>query len=109
YKENIYAAYGIYSNSIDDFKFQAGVRFEQAEISGTELLTASSFASSYFAFYPSIHLVQSLPSEQEIQLSYSRRVERPNNWRLNPYVDRSDSLNLNYGNPELNPEYINAL
>ncbi len=44
-----------------------------------------------------------------MQLSYSRRVERPNNRRLNPYVDRSDSLNISYGNPELKPEYINSL
>lgn len=109
YKENIYAAYGIYSNSLDDFKFQAGVRFEQANITGTEMISVSSFSKSYFAFYPTVHLVQTLPAEQEIQLSYSRRVERPNNWRLNPYVDRSDSLNLSYGNPELNPEYINAI
>jgi hypothetical protein len=27
---------------------------------------------------------------------------------LNPYVDRSDSLNIQYGNPELNPEYVNS-
>lgn len=109
YKENIYAVYGIYSNSIQDFSFQLGVRAEQAEITGAELLTSSSFKNSYFAIYPTIHLMQALPAEQEVQLSYSRRVERPNNWRLNPYVDRSDSLNINYGNPELNPEYINAL
>lgn len=109
YKENIYAVYGIYSNSIKDFNYQLGIRAEQAEVTGAELLTASSFTNSYFAIYPTIHLVLSLPAEQEVQLSYSRRVERPDNWRLNPYVDRSDSLNISYGNPELNPEYINAL
>lgn len=109
YKENIYAIYGIYSNTIKDFKFQFGARAEQAEVTGTELLSSSSFTNTYFAVYPTVHLVQTLPAEQEIQLSYSRRVERPNNWRLNPYVDRSDSLNISYGNPELNPEFINAL
>ncbi|MFO7526406.1 MAG: TonB-dependent receptor [Ignavibacteriaceae bacterium] len=109
YKENIYAVYGIYSNSLKDFSYQLGIRAEQAEITGAELLTSTSFTNSYFAIYPTIHLVQALPVQQEVQLSYSRRVERPNNWRLNPYVDRSDSLNISYGNPELNPEYINAL
>jgi outer membrane receptor protein involved in Fe transport len=109
YSENIYATYGIYSNSINNFKFQFGVRLEQAAVKGTELLTQSSFSNDYFAVYPTVHLVQALPADQEVQLSYSRRVERPNNRRLHPYIDRSDSLNISYGNPELNPEYINAL
>lgn len=109
YKENVYAVYGIYSNSISDFQYQIGVRAEQADVKGTENLINSSFTNDYFSVYPTIHLVQSLPDQQEVQLSYSRRVERPNNRRLNPYVDRSDSLNISYGNPELKPEYINSL
>ncbi|BDQ02748.1 TonB-dependent receptor [Ignavibacterium sp.] len=109
YKENIYAVYGIYSNNIDEFKYQFGLRAEQADVKGNENLSNSSFTNDYFALYPTVHLVQGLPSQQEIQLSYSRRVERPNNRRLNPYVDRSDSLNIYYGNPELKPEFTNSL
>ncbi|MCL6493740.1 MAG: TonB-dependent receptor [Ignavibacterium sp.] len=109
YKENVYAIYGIYSNNIGGFQYQLGLRAEQADVTGTENLTNSSFTNDYFSFYPTVHLVQSLPDQQELQLSYSRRVERPNNRRLNPYIDRSDSLNISKGNPELKPEYINAL
>jgi outer membrane receptor protein involved in Fe transport len=109
YKENIYAAYGIYSNSYEDFKYQVGLRAEQADVAGDELLDLTSFKKNYFAVYPTVHLVQSLPDFQELQLSYSRRVSRPHNRILNPYVDRSDSLNISYGNPELDPEFINSL
>lgn len=108
YKENVYAVYGIYSNKIGDFQYQLGLRAEKAEVTGTENLTSSSFNNDYFSIYPTVHLVQSLPAQQELQFSYSRRVERPNNRRLNPYVDRSDSLNIYYGNPELKPEFINS-
>jgi outer membrane receptor protein involved in Fe transport len=109
YKENIYAAYGIYSNNYEGFKYQVGLRAEQADVAGDELLDPTSFKKNYFALYPTVHLVQSLPDFQELQLSYSRRVSRPHNRILNPYVDRSDSLNIRYGNPELDPEFINAL
>ncbi|MGQ9643565.1 MAG: TonB-dependent receptor domain-containing protein [Ignavibacterium sp.] len=109
YKENVYAVYGIYSNKIGDFQYQLGLRAEKAEVTGTENLTNSSFSDNYFSVYPTVHLVQLLPDQQELQFSYSRRVERPNNRRLNPYVDRSDSLNISYGNPELKPEFINSL
>lgn len=109
FKENIYAVYGIYSNNYEKFQYQIGLRVEQADVSGFEKNTASGFNKNYFSLYPTIHLVQTLPDFQELQLSYSRRVERPHNRILNPYVDRSDSLNLSYGNPELDPEYINSL
>lgn len=109
YKENVYAVYGIYSNNFDQFQYQFGLRLEQANVTGNERSTGSSFENNYFSAYPTIHLVQSLPAQQEVQLSYSRRVERPNNRILNPYVDRTDSLNISYGNPQLEPEYINSL
>jgi len=109
YKEQIYAVYGIYSNNINKFQYQVGLRAEQANVDGSEAVTLAAFNKNYFAFYPTIHLVQGLPDDQEIQLSYSRRVERPNNRQLNPYVDKSDSLNIQYGNPELDPEFVNSI
>ena len=109
YKEQIYAVYGIYSNNINKFQYQVGLRAEQANVDGSEAVTLTAFNKNYFAFYPTIHLVQGLPDDQEIQLSYSRRVERPNNRQLNPYVDKSDSLNVQYGNPELDPEFVNSI
>jgi outer membrane receptor protein involved in Fe transport len=109
FKENIYAFYGIYSNNYEKFQYQIGLRLEQADVSGFEKNTAVGFNKNYFSLYPTIHLVQGLPDFQELQLSYSRRVERPHNRILNPYVDRSDSLNISYGNPELDPEFINSL
>lgn len=109
YKEQVYAAYGIYSNIVNQFQYQLGLRFEQANVDGNERLSNIAFNNNYFAVYPTVHLVQSLPYQQEIQLSYSRRVERPNNRQLNPYVDKSDSLNISAGNPELKPEFINSI
>lgn len=109
YKEQIYAVYGIYSNNINKFQYQFGLRVEQANVDGSESVTSKTFNKNYFALYPTVHLVQGLPNDQEIQLSYSRRVERPNNRRLNPYVDKTDSLNIQYGNPELNPEFVNSI
>ncbi|MDP2365273.1 MAG: outer membrane beta-barrel family protein, partial [Ignavibacteria bacterium] len=108
YEEQIYAVYGIYSNNINKFQYQLGIRAEQANVDGVEAVTLISFNKNYFALYPTVHLVQVLPDEQEVQLSYSRRVERPKNRQINPYVDRSDSLNIQFGNPELNPEFVNS-
>ena len=49
-----------------------------------------------------------LKGENEVVLSFSRRLNRPQVGTLNPFVDYSDPLNLRKGNPSLLPEYINS-
>jgi len=85
-----------------------GVRAEQL-ISNSELtLTNEKFDRSYLSLYPSVHLVYEKNISQQFIMSYSRRVSRPSNRQLNPFVDYSDSLNIRYGNPKLDPEFINS-
>jgi outer membrane receptor protein involved in Fe transport len=110
YKEQIHALYGIYSNSFGKFNFQAGLRAEQAIIDGHNPKDAlNKFTADYFEVYPTVHLRYSLGDFDEIQLSYSKRIDRPQNRQLNPYEDRTDSLNIVKGNPNLRPQFHNSL
>ena len=59
--------------------------------------------------FPSVYLSYKLKKEQEVQLNYSRRVNRPNFFQLIPYRDFTDPLNHREGNPDLKPEYTNSL
>lgn len=108
YKEQIHALYGIYSNAIGSLSFQAGLRAEQAIIDGTVPASVDRFESKYFEIYPTAHLRYSFSDVDEVQLSYSRRIDRPQNRQLNPYEDRSDSLNIVKGNPNLKPQFFNS-
>ncbi|MCK9618418.1 MAG: TonB-dependent receptor [Lentimicrobiaceae bacterium] len=108
YDEQIHAIYGIYSNSIKKFKYQVGLRLEEAYTESELKYKNDKFDNNYFSFYPSVHLVQEIGKEQEVQLSYSRRINRPNPRMMNPFVDYEDSLNVRQGNPKLKPEYINS-
>lgn len=108
YFEQIHAVYGIYSSSFKKLKYQAGLRVEQL-ISDSELkLTSEKFDRSYLSLYPSVHLLYEQSTKHQFQLSYSRRVSRPSHRQLNPFVDYSDSLNIRYGNPKLDPEFISS-
>ena len=40
--------------------------------------------------------------------SYSRRIQRPRSWYLEPYITARDQWNYRGGNPNLKPEYIDA-
>lgn len=108
YIQNIYAAYFIYSNNIDLFKYQIGLRGEAVNTKITQEINNEEYIKNYFSLYPTVHLSQTLFDTHELSLSYSRRVDRPNNRQLNPHLDISDSLNLRKGNPYLDPQYINS-
>lgn len=111
YNEQIYAVYGIYANSWKKFRYQGGLRFEQAYTHSVVGLpnADSSLKTQYSSFYPSFHTQYDIGNKKELQLSYSRRVRRPSPRDMNPYVDYADSLNLRTGNPELKPEFTNSI
>ena len=106
--EQIFAAYGIFGHQIKKFKYQLGVRLEQALVRPELITTGEKFKNDYFSFFPSAHLSYELKKEGEMFLSYSRRINRPSSWSLNPFTEYSDPFNLRMGNPALKPEYINS-
>jgi outer membrane receptor protein involved in Fe transport len=50
-----------------------------------------------------------MKGNQELQLSYTRRVNRPNFFQLIPFTDSSNKLNITRGNPALVPEFTQSL
>jgi outer membrane receptor protein involved in Fe transport len=49
-----------------------------------------------------------LSDKEDLQLNYSRRINRPNFFQLIPFTDYSDPYNLSVGNPGLKPEFTNS-
>lgn len=109
YTDQLYALYGIYGNSLGKLKYQTGLRFEQVWTVSRVQQTGKDYNSDYSSFYPSLHTQYDLGKNRELQFSYSRRVERPSPREMNPYIDYSDSLNIETGNPALKPEFTNSL
>lgn len=95
---------------------QAGLRAEQAYLNTRYTgLDATTLRENnvegkldYLRLYPSIFLSQKLKADQQVQLSYTRRVNRPRGWQINPFRDVSDPNNIRAGNPNLRPEDIHS-
>jgi len=106
YKRNIGAAYGIYGDEVKSLGYQVGFRVEQTyrKISVTD----STVTLNRWDYFPSAHLSYSLNNDQQIMLSYSRRIERPRSWWLEPFITWQDAYNVRQGNPELNPQYVDS-
>ncbi len=108
YTEIINALYATYSNKFGNFAFQAGVRTELTNTKGELTNSSQNFTSEYLDLFPSASLSQDLGKKDEIELSYSRRVNRPRPGWLNPFGENTDPYNLRTGNPQLKPEYIDS-
>jgi outer membrane receptor protein involved in Fe transport len=112
-QSDVYAAYATIASSIHDFSYKVGLRVESSNYHGTLLNSANSgqsFSNQYpLSLFPSIFLGQKLGDGQELQLSYTRRVNRPNFFQLVPYTDSSNKLNITRGNPDLVPEFTQSL
>jgi ferric enterobactin receptor len=107
---NVYAAYVSFTSAIKDFGYQAGLRAESSNYDGELLNTKEYFSNSYpISLFPSLFLSQKLANKQELQISYTRRINRPNFFQLIPFTNYSDSLNITRGNPDLLPEFTNSL
>jgi outer membrane receptor protein involved in Fe transport len=106
YKQNVNAVYSNYQHQFGNFGIQGGLRLEDAHIN-TQLFTNSittNYKQDYFRVYPTLFLTQKLNDNETIQLSYSRRVTRPNDRQLTPFLDVSNKQNYQQGNPNLLPE-----
>lgn len=114
-KDQVHAAYLNYQNQIKNFGYQIGIRAEDAKLDTrmgaynvNSALAYTPGQVAYTRIYPSIFLTQKINEEQQVQLSYSRRVNRPRGWDTNPFLDVSDPLNYRQGNPNLQPEDVHA-
>jgi ferric enterobactin receptor len=106
---DVYAAYVSFTSAIKDFGYQAGLRAESSNYTGELLDTKQNYSNSYpISLFPSLFLSQKLGGKQELQISYTRRINRPNFFQLIPYTNYSDSLNITQGNPNLLPEFTNS-
>lgn len=108
YQENIHGLYGILGNKQNKFSYQAGLRAEWTDIETILEKTQESNPRNYANLFPSAHLTYDLPRGHALQLSYSRRVQRPTYNDLSPFVTFSDNRNYFSGNPDLNPEFSNV-
>ena len=109
YDEDIHAVYAIIGDKKGKFSYQLGLRGELSHVV-TELIETNEINDrNYFNLFPSAHFTYELPKDNAIQLSYSRRIQRPRFWYLNPFFSFSDSRNQRTGNPNLDPELTHSL
>lgn len=107
YKENINAAYAIVSKKIEKWDLIAGLRLENTVAKGHQIKNDSTFNRNYTNLFPNAGIGFAASKKNQVNLSYSRRITRPDYDALNPFVYFINSLTYSQGNPYLQPQFTN--
>lgn len=117
---SVHALYANYQRKLTEkLGLQVGLRGEQTYLKSTyynldpaapEDEKRNDGNQDFFRLYPSAFLSYEVGNAgDKVQLSYTRRVQRPRGWQVNPFVNINDEINYRQGNPNLLPEDIHSL
>ncbi|HEX8659620.1 MAG TPA: TonB-dependent receptor [Hymenobacter sp.] len=96
---------------------QLGLRSEYTHLSGTVdggvgIAQRGKLSQDYLNFFPSANLSREFgkePGQNRVQLSYARRLNRPNFMQQLPLTIYQDPRSYRLGNPRLQPEFSHNL
>ncbi|KLT70999.1 TonB-dependent receptor domain-containing protein [Flavobacterium sp. ABG] len=109
YDTDIYSAYVTFGQKYKKFSYQLGARFESYKVAANLNRGQQKFDDDYITLYPSAYLTYNLNEKNTLQLSYSRRVDRPSLEQTKPLREFSTPLVTSLGNPELRPQFTNSV
>ena len=108
FRRDIHAVYSTYSNALGELEFMLGLR---GELTLREILNTNATEGSElnrFDLFPTFHTSYKIGETNELMASYSRRINRPGGWDLDPNPAYFNRYTIRYGNPDLEPEYTDS-
>jgi iron complex outermembrane receptor protein len=115
YTENVFANYLDYSKQLSDkWNLSLGLRAEKTNANGELKAFAAELDEApvkldYMNWFPSLGLRWQPKENNNYSFSYGRRINRPNYFLLNPFLDQITELSFEKGNPFLRPEIVNTI
>ena len=109
YIENINALYATWNKEWKKgWSTNVGLRMEQTNTNQYSLTLNNRTKRNYVDFFPSAFLQKVIKEKHNINLSYSRKIRRPDFNNLNPFQYYNSQYSIWTGNANLRPEYINV-
>lgn len=106
YTENTAAAYTSITGSIGKWTFQGGIRGELTHTRGFSQTLDSLNKRQYFKLFPTLFVTYKIDGNNELQLNYGYRIERPGYALMNPAKHYANPYSYLVGNPSLQPAFV---
>lgn len=109
YKRRNYAVYTTMSHAVLGIDYMLGLRADVTDRSIYDAAIGGDHTLQRLDFFPTLHLSKTLNNGNQLQCSYSRRVNRPRGYKLDPVLTYENSSSSRKGNPQLLPEFTNSV
>lgn len=109
YTENIGAAYASLAGQFGKWNVKAGLRGEYTGSLGDWISISDRTERHYFDLFPTVYVGFNPSEKMRYSLSYTRRIQRPSYFILNPVEQYLDAHTYTLGNPDILPEYSDGI
>ena len=111
YDQDVMAGYATFGTNLGKkFAARVGARVERTDLRGNfqrqnDQTKSDAIRQDYTNLLPNIALTRNLKQPgSSLRATYSKRIQRPSIFYLNPYRNESDPRNISQGKPDLDPE-----
>lgn len=108
YDQKVLGVYGTAAYEGDKSGIKVGLRMESTNLKTLLATTNVRNDQNFTDLFPSAHATHKISEFFSLQAGYSRRINRPSLWDLNPFFNITNNYNIRTGNPDLLPEYTNS-
>jgi outer membrane receptor protein involved in Fe transport len=108
FEQVVHAGYLQIGREFGPLGVQVGLRGESVTTNFHLLTNDSNYANDYTSLFPSAFLTYKPIEDLLFKASYSKRINRPGVWSLNPFASFDNPRFRRTGNPALRPEYTHA-
>ncbi|MEM6397147.1 MAG: outer membrane beta-barrel family protein [Bacteroidota bacterium] len=108
YHQDVLGVYGTLAYEGEQWGVKAGLRVESTNLETFLVNTQATNDQDFTNLFPSAFVSYKLTEAISFQAGYSRRIDRPNLWDLNPFFNIRNNFNIRAGNPDLLPEFTDS-
>jgi outer membrane receptor protein involved in Fe transport len=108
FDQDVLGAYATGAYEDDLWGVKVGLRVENTDLETLLENTDERNTQNYTNLFPTLHTSYKVNERFSMQAGYSRRIDRPSLWSLNPFFNIRNNFNIRQGNPELQPEFTDS-
>jgi len=103
YDESVIAGYVGADKEFGKWSLKAGLRGENTHLKGNSVTTAEVNKQDYFKLFPTLYAMYKANDNNQVGLSYGKRIIRPQYAALNPFRLYANPYSYSTGDPRLQP------
>lgn len=107
YTENVQALYVSAQKTIGKWETKVGLRGEYTQTTAISIALKDTTRNNYLKLFPTAYVQYKMNDDNSFGITYSRRIERPDFWIMNPFREYLTYNSYDKGNPFLQPSFSN--